>query len=201
MKHSLMAKASTLLLVMAGFHVIAQPAKNEVSAADLTANQAFILQPESQIQVQKNTLNKQINSRTKVFTPEKGITGEQVYIVRFQDQPLATYQGGIGVLAATAVNPVAKQGLQNAAKLNAQTAASKAYLSYLDQQHEDMETKMSSMLGRNLQISQKFRAAINGMTMRMTQDEAIKLSTVPGIAKIHRDYRSQLTTDRGPDIY
>ena len=44
----------------------------------------------------------------KVFVPQKGMQGEQKYIIRFSDEPLSSYEGTISGLNATAI---AKKGI------------------------------------------------------------------------------------------
>lgn len=139
-----------------------------------------------------------VKRKSPVFTPEKGITGEQKYIVRFSEEPLATYRGGIRGLQATAVNAQHSGGQRNTAKLNSRSPASQAYLAYLARRHQALEQAMSSRLGRNLNITRRYKAALNGVALRMTQDEAQRLASVPGIANIQRDRETFPNTDRGP---
>lgn len=134
----------------------------------------------------------------KVFSPEKGITGEHKYIVRFVEEPLATYDGKIPGLSATRAQKQKSPGKRNSARLNAKSQASQAYLSHLTQHQADMENSMNNRLGRKLDVRKRYQSAINGMTVKMTQAEAERLSSLSGIAKIQRDRVDQLTTDRGP---
>ncbi|WP_317931898.1 S8 family serine peptidase [Halioxenophilus sp. WMMB6] len=178
--------AATLTVALLG-GVSAQPLIAAQSDADALVAAAT---------AKANPSVKRINER--VFTPEKGVVGEQKYIVRFAEEPLATYDGSIPGLAATRVEKARKPGQRSAARLDAHSAAAQSYLSYLKQRQADMETRMDTRLGRKLEVKRRYQAVLNGMAVRMTQAEAERLSTMPGIAKIQRDVEGFLETDRGP---
>ncbi|BFM06190.1 S8 family serine peptidase [Halioxenophilus aromaticivorans] len=140
----------------------------------------------------------------KVFVPEKGISGEHRYIVRFEEEPLATYSGKIPGLASSQSKSLkgalGKSGLgqKSTTRFNAKSSESQAYVGYLKQRQVEMESQISNRLGRSLDVKHRFQSAINGVTLSMTQEEAKRVSSLPGIAKIQRDRIDQLQTDRGP---
>jgi len=188
MNKKLFTAASLSVLLSGGF--LAQLS----TAVQSDAVQPTTLQAAAPAKADKSV--KRINER--VFTPEKGITGEQKYIIRFEEEPLATYDGRIPGLAATRASAARTPGKRNAARLNAKTPEARAYLSYLEQRQADMESRMDGRLGRKLAVRHRYKSAINGMTVRMTQTEAERLSSLPGIAKIQLDRLEKLNTDRGP---
>lgn len=142
--------------------------------------------------------NESFARRPNVFTREKGITGQHRYIVQFSERPLATYEGSIPGLKATAVNAQHNAGQRRAAKLDARNPESQAYLAHLARRQQAMEQAMSARLGRSLDVYRRYKAALNGVALRMTQDEAERLASLPGVAKIERDVESFPNTDRGP---
>ena len=147
----------------------------------------------------------------KVFVPQKGMQGEQKYIIRFSDEPLSSYEGTISGLNATAINKkgisvkgVNARGVKatgnmiSSSKLDVKSRDSKAYLRHLDKSQSKMERAMDKKLSRSLPIEHRFKIAINGAAVSMTQEEAQQLSTLSGIAKIEIDREDFLATDRGP---
>ena len=63
-----------------------------------------------------------------------------------------------------------------------------------------MEKQIAANLGRNIQVVRKFQMAMNGMTVKLTPDEAIKLANLPGVAKVFQDVVAYPNTDRGPSF-
>ncbi|HUO82048.1 MAG TPA: S8 family serine peptidase, partial [Gammaproteobacteria bacterium] len=124
-----------------------------------------------------------------VFTPEAGLTGEDVYIVLFEEAPLATYRGGTGGLKATA----ARRG----GRVDVKSAASEAYLRYLSAKQAGYRQKIAIKTGRH-EVEFSYRYALNGLAMRMTQREAMQVAGIPGVKRIERQRIHELDTDRGP---
>lgn len=189
MNKKLLAAASLSVLLSGG---LLTQASNAVQNSDALPTTLTATSDPVKADTSAERVNKQ------VFVPEKGVTGEQKYIVRFDEEPLATYAGNLPGLTATGANLQKSSGNRNASRLNAKSQASQAYMGHLKQQQAHMESSMNRLLGRQLDIRKRYQAALNGMTVRMTQDEAAALSNLPGIAKIQRDRVEYLTTDRGP---
>ncbi|MFT4939836.1 MAG: hypothetical protein ACI88A_002885 [Paraglaciecola sp.] len=189
MKKQLLTVTSAALLLVGGFAIQSQAEQQSAQSQKQLSLQG--VSPAKAIaSVKRNT--------SKVFTPVKGVSGEQKYIVRFSEEPLATYRGNIAGLKATAANMKRVAGKRHAAKLDARSPESQAYLAFLSKRHAKMEQEMSDLLGRNLDVKRRYKAALNGMAMRMTQEEAERLATLSGIAKIEIDQERFPDTDSGP---
>lgn len=139
-----------------------------------------------------------VRAPQKVFVPQKGMTGEQKYIVRYNEEPLASYKGTIKGLKATAVSRKGTGSTGQPVKLDAKSPESVAYLNFLNKRQNSMEKDMSQLLARPINVRRRFQVSLNGVAVKMTQAEAQKLATLPGIAKIELDREDFLDTDRGP---
>lgn len=127
------------------------------------------------------------------FQEEPGLEGEHTYIVHFEDAPLAMYEGGIPGLAAT--NPAAA-GFYG--KLDAKSARSQGYKSYLRGEQSIKVQAMQQKLGRTVKVTRQYTNAVNAVTARMSQDEAKQVAFLPGVAFVERDQAVWPSTDRGP---
>ena len=91
---------------------------------------------------------------------------DDIYIVIFEEAPLATYSGNLAGLAATAPQVRGEQ------RLNPRSNASRAYLDFLAQRHGAYLTAMQQKIGRAPVVIFDYRAAANGVAIRVTPDEA-----------------------------
>ena len=119
-------------------------------------------------------------------------SGLSLYIVKLADQPLAGYRGGVPGLAAT--NPAAR----GETKLDPTNAASRAYLDYLSTKQTSFLTSASQALGRTVVPVFSYRYAYNGLALALPGDEVGRVSALPGVRKVRRDFTRQLETDAGP---
>ncbi|MEP2650365.1 MAG: S8 family serine peptidase [Paraglaciecola sp.] len=191
MKKQLIAFSSASLIFCSGFAVSSQA---EISSAKNLAEQSNKLQAAAPAKLVTSTTR----YSNKVFTRQKGLVGEQKYIVRFSEEPLATYRGSIAGLKATAANIKRVAGKRQAEKLNSRSTESQAYLTFLAKRHAKMEQEMSARLGRTLDIKRRYRAALNGLSVTMTQDEAERVASLAGIERIEIDHETFPDTDSGP---
>ena len=140
------------------------------------------------------------------FKWEKGLTGEHRYIVRLSDAPLASYRGGVEGLAPTnpdtlrlaSRSPGAAKVSDNV-KLDTRSAASVAYLDYLDSRHGQFEQALQRVAG-NADVVYRYRYAFNGMTVTMTQDRAARVAALPGVLSVQRDFLRQINTAHSVDL-
>lgn len=126
---------------------------------------------------------------------EPGLTGEHLYIIHFEDAPLAMYGGGIPGLAAT--SPAAT-GRRNG-RLDTRSPASRAYERYLDTRQGEHVRAIARATGRG-QIVRSYKAALDAVTMRMTQDEAMQVARLPGVTLVERDQALEPATTRSPEF-
>jgi subtilisin family serine protease len=193
---------STALLSMATMQASASTVPTQYSADTLKSV--------APISINKGgTYNKQ---QGKKFRAEKDLAdGTYTYIVRLQDQPIATYDGSIAGLDAT--NPqIAKKSLfkslanskkssqeiRKELRLNLKAPEVVAYASYLESKQESFLNKANSKLGSSLSAVYKYKNAFNGMALRLTQEEAEKLSSLSDVAFVERERMEHVNTDTGP---
>nr|WP_283106337.1 S8 family serine peptidase [Shewanella submarina] len=128
-----------------------------------------------------------------VFIPEAGLDNKAYrYIVRMSESPVALYEGGVEGYAATAT---AKSGQ----KLDVSSHNVKTYRNYLKSSQNNVLKTAQEVVG-NLNVKQQTTLAFNGLVIEMTQEQAKKLASVPGIAHIYRETLRRPTTDSGPAI-
>ncbi|MBW8184262.1 S8 family serine peptidase [Shewanella nanhaiensis] len=133
------------------------------------------------------------------FVPEPGL-GEQeyVYIIRLKDPAVANYQGDIAGLKATSPQFLKHSSGSNklrSGKLNIAKSEVKAYQSYLQSKQSHFLMKAQAVTGNSIEAITQFSYAFNGMSVRMTQAQAIKLAELQDVAFIERERMEQLETD------
>ncbi len=138
-----------------------------------------------------------------VFQPEKGISGLQRYIIQLAEPPVASYRGGINGMKATSPEVVAgtSKNLQRGdarRKLRARSPEANAYRSYLQDRQAEFRSQVTAVLGFRPKLLRQYRYSLNGMTLRMTQDQALQVAQLPGVKRITRDIKHPILTDRGP---
>lgn len=138
------------------------------------------------------------------FYPEADLDeGEYTYIVQLRDSAVANYQGTIAGLKATSPALVAQASDQmksNAKaginfKLDASTPAVQHYVSYLKVKQDRFLTNANAAIGGQLHTLTTYHYAINGLAVRMTQAQAIKLAELAEVAFIERERVEQVETD------
>ena len=122
----------------------------------------------------------------------KGATGIEIYLIRLNDAPIASYRGGITNLVAT--NPAAR----GETKLDPRNVDSLAYEAYLEGQQADFLAEAGSLLGRTLDAQFTYQHAFNGVAIEMTPVEASAIAALPGVAHVQRDQLRYPLTDYGP---
>ncbi|PIW62514.1 S8 family serine peptidase [Shewanella sp. CG12_big_fil_rev_8_21_14_0_65_47_15] len=164
-------------------------------------------------------VNQQINaasSRNK-FIAEPERTGEDVYIVRLKDLPIATYDGRVKGYQATAKSAIKEELVQQASGA-ASTKSSRqsqqinvaqadveglkqsrvaSYKNYL-MSKQDSVVQQAKAIGVRSNVRANFTTALNGFSMTMTQAQAKQLASLPQVEFIHRSTMQQIQTDRGP---
>ncbi|MCL1066722.1 S8 family serine peptidase [Shewanella olleyana] len=143
---------------------------------------------------QTANIHYQPKSATQKINLEQGLSGQHTYIVRMNDKPIATYDGTIPGLKST------KQALQrkrsNLNSFNAQPQHQQAIDGYkthlLNKQQQVIATA-------GVQAEKQFTTAINAFTVKMTQQQAMRLAEQSEVAFIQRSTKLQLHTDVGPE--
>ncbi|MGL4474652.1 MAG: S8 family serine peptidase, partial [Shewanella sp.] len=133
------------------------------------------------------------------FQWEKDIDGEQTYIIQLIDAPVALYQGGIAGFEAT--SPRSQQpnmrSNQRYGALNASSPAIKNYRQFLNERQDTVAEEIRS-LAPQAEIKRRFNLALNGMTMRLTQEQAAEIAKLSSVKAIARAKKYELFTDVGP---
>ena len=116
----------------------------------------------------------------------------QIYLIRLQEPPLASYRGEIPGLEAT--NP----GARGERKLNPNSPASIAYKDYLLSKQDEFIKRAEEMLDRSLDVKYHYYAANNGLAIYLTPSEAAKVKTLPEVKFMQPNFERKLMTDVSP---
>jgi subtilisin family serine protease len=123
---------------------------------------------------------------------ERASADPSLHIVLLDAPPLAAYRGGIAGLAAT--DPT----VTGARRLDARSAASRAYLAHLRSQQTDQLARIGAALGRTVQAVHRYDAVLNGFAVALSGDEAQRVEALPGVDRVVREAILELQTDVGP---
>ncbi len=121
-----------------------------------------------------------------------GPDGRRLYIVRMAEPSLAAYEGGIAGLAPTSPRATGSR------RLDVNTPASRAYLSFLASRHDQVLAQASQALGRQLSPTFQYLNVLNGVALNLTPDEAAQLENLNGVLSVMPDRIGTLETDVGP---
>ena len=168
--------------------------KKSLIAAALTIAMSPISQANM---IDSRGLDTDSGQRSNKMQPSKRDT-DNLYMVLLEDQPLATYKGGINNLQATSLQSNHNNKNQHKGTLNVQSAASQSYLKYLSQQTSSTLKRAQTSLSRQLTVDSQYQIALNGFSTRLSETEAAKLQTVAGVKLVQKVQRRHLTTDSGP---
>lgn len=145
-------------------------------------------------------LNVQVRPSSSQFVFEEGLSGEHVYIVSLDQQPLA--QAGLLLKAKDQPNSKNANAKVQAKLFVAGKAVRSEVASYrakLLQRQDVMIASVAAQVGGR-EVRHQFTNAINGFSMLMTQDEAQSVAKLAGIRSIRRAKTYQLSTHAGPEL-
>lgn len=123
-------------------------------------------------------------------TPEHPANG--VYLVFFPEPPLAVYEGGVPGLEPT------HPAVRGERRLDPRSPASRAYLGWLEGRQGERLAAIEAALGRTVPVIFAYRAAGNGLALRLSAAEAEVVRGLAGVAEVVPDRDQPLDTDRGP---
>ncbi|QPF76031.1 S8 family peptidase [Roseateles sp. DAIF2] len=109
------------------------------------------------------------------------------YIVQLADTPAASYTGGVAGYAAT--RPAV------GSRLDVSAASVQAYISYLEGKRNQV---LSTVSGAN--IVHRYSVAFNGFSALLTDAEARRLKSDPGVVAIEADVPRRLDTNYTPSF-
>jgi len=157
----------------------------------------FDISPELAASTVRGSLS--IEANEVKFVPEADLDdSEYTYIVRLRDSAAANYQGEIAGFKATSPqhssSRVSSQFSGNV-KLDVAKPEVKNYVSYLKVKQNRFLTNASAAIGSPIEALTTYQYALNGMAIRMTQAQAIKMAELPEVVFIERERIEQLETD------
>ena len=115
-----------------------------------------------------------------------------IYLIRFEEAPLARYRGGESNLAPT--NPQAR----GTNRLDPNDADSRAYRQFLASRRTTYVANMAQRLGRTANPIYEYEAGNHGIAVILSPEEALSIATMPGVISVQRDVERVLMTDNGP---
>ncbi len=118
--------------------------------------------------------------------------GPALYIVQLQDPPLASYYGGVESFAPTSPKVTGER------KLNMDSAASQAYMDYLDGVQAAMLSTIDQALGRGVRVHAQWNVAYNGFAIEIDAQEAATVAKLEGVRFVQREFMRYPQTDVGP---
>lgn len=114
------------------------------------------------------------------------------YIIQLDNPALARFRGGIRDLAPTSIEVTGER------KLDVNSPASQAYLAFLAEKRAEFLQRATERLGRALEVGYNYGVVVNGLTVKLTPEEAALVATLPGVKQVEPRQVRQLLTDRGP---
>lgn len=121
------------------------------------------------------------------------------YIVRFQEAPLATYNSSSGNAKVSGVGKIPTKTFKNGrTRLDVNSGPAKAYVGFLKQQQNSHLADIATALGHAPKSTHSMQHALNGVILKLTTAEALKVAKVPGVVAVERDRAQRLQTDIGP---
>ncbi|WOX05404.1 S8 family serine peptidase [Microbulbifer pacificus] len=124
-----------------------------------------------------------------VFEPQDNVSGEVSYIVQLSDDSAAAYSGNIASVQGTASTV---KGLKN-------NRAVEQYRAQLNRAQSDLMTTAKAR-GIRFEVQRQFTMATNAMSVRMTQDQAMRMAEMPGVKRITPSRIFQLNSDRSVEF-
>ncbi len=135
-------------------------------------------------------LNVQIQPKAK-FVPEADLQGEQVYIVRLASPSVSVYSQQLTQQAK--VRTQQKLYVQGQATEPAVVSYQKRLLN----EQQNLLQVIQKQVG-NKEFRQQYTKALNGFSLKLTQEEAEKISRLSQVVSVQRSKLYQLHTDTGP---
>ena len=140
-----------------------------------------------------NGLNVLINSTKNKFVKEENLTGEHVYIIRLRAPALSERTFS----QTTRMRGAGSQKLFSAGEpVNNEVSLAKSAI--LHKQSEVLNELAVHTGGAK--IRQQFTTALNGFTLKLTQEQAERVATNPQVLSVQRSKTYQMHSDVGPQL-
>ncbi len=113
-----------------------------------------------------------------------------IYIIGFVEPPLGRYNGENARFTAPPRLP--------GGRLDVRAPQAVAYVAHLEALQTDRLVEASKLLGRDIDAEMSFKHAYNGVVLRLTESEAARIGTLPGVERVEPYAEYPLDTDNGP---
>jgi subtilisin family serine protease len=113
-----------------------------------------------------------------------------LYIVQLKEPALASYQGQLSRLPAPSRNANGR--------IDVQSSRAKAYLAHLQAQQNAFRQSLEQQLEQTIVIPFQYQHAVNGMAMRLSVEQAQRVSKMPEVLSVQPNELHALDTDAGP---
>jgi subtilisin family serine protease len=134
------------------------------------------------------------NSGGNASTPASAEDAQQkrgTFIVVLKDEPLASYKGTVPGIA----EPERKFSLDGKGRLDVAGSESQEYVGYLQTRQAQVETQMSTMMGRDVNPRLNMQHAINAMVVDLSEAEAKAVRGMPNVRFVEAYREYTLDTD------
>ena len=118
--------------------------------------------------------------------------GRTTYIVRFVEEPISRYRGGVPGLAATSARA---RGTQ---RLDLRTAEAEAYSSWLRARQDRHRQDIALQIRREPAMEHRWEVTVNAVALRLSPREAEVIARLDSVAHVSRNFKVALNTDFGP---
>jgi Subtilase family/PA domain len=122
--------------------------------------------------------------------------GRGTFIVVLKEAPLATYKGTVAGISA----PERQFDIRGRNRINVDGTESQQYVEYLELRQSQMETRMSTMMGRDVNPRMTMQHAINAMVVDLSASEAKAVQGMPEVRFVEAYREYELETDTGPAL-
>ncbi len=154
------------------------------------AQQGIHEEPNSGVQVESTYYADAAKEDMADFVPSSDLVS---VIVKLDFEPLATYRGGVSGLVAT--NPE----IAGTNKLNAESAASQAYLAYADSQINSFQGSLAQAIP-SAKLVNRYRSVLGGASVILPANELSALSSINGVKAVYSDEIRHIDTDVSPQF-
>jgi len=184
------------------------------SVAQSNDENSLLLQSATQLSAKNKAFESFVRPKlSKKIKLVEGLTGSHNYIIRFVGEPIASYKGGISGYTATSPSysnsfqkrqSVAKGNTsakkRNSLKIDFSQNDVKRYSKYLDDKQSKFISEANNILGSSIAPIAQMKVAFNGMIVKLTQSQAVKLAKLSSVAFVEKEELLSLNTDTGPTL-
>ncbi len=118
------------------------------------------------------------------------------FIVVFKEAPLASYKGTVPGISA----PEREFAAMGKGRIDVAGTEAQEYVDYLQLRQAQMETRMSTMMGRDVNPRLNMQHAINAMVVDMAPSEAKAVRGMPEVRFVEEYREYVMETDVGPTL-